>query len=230
MASYRVRPYDPDRDIDACARVQVSAFGHNHWPFWQKAHSRLARDFVAFMAGLGNLNLVAEDMESGRVSGFVFAASPLNSRSLLNASGKIIKLLGFGMIGLPGWKIIAFRHARRFISAMSRLMREHPSYDPHTEILEFAVHEEAQGKGAGRMLMDSAVRELARRGAKQVVLMTDSTMSWRFYERYGYKRVRDVDFGNAYELATGSLSEHGYSYELDIPDKMNALQREGRAA
>lgn len=146
-----------------------------------------------------------------------------------NALGAILKLAGFGLAGLPLWKGIAFRHAARFLSSMYRLMKVHPQHNPHAEIIEFAMHESARGKGAGKMLMDRAVRALHEKGARQVVLMTDSTMSWKFYERYGYVRVRDVDFGDTYELATGSKSEHGYSYELDIPKKIAELEKMPKA-
>ncbi len=69
---YLIRPLDLAKDREACAAAQVSAFGHNHWPFWQKAHSRLAPDVIGVMAGMGNLNWVAEETETGRVVGFVF--------------------------------------------------------------------------------------------------------------------------------------------------------------
>ncbi len=222
---YRLRPPDFPKDTAACAQVQMSAFGHNHWPFWQKGHRRLAGDFVRVMAGMGNLNLIAEDAETGRIVGFVFAGYPVDNASVRRALFSIFRLLGMGLINLPFWKGEAFRHARRYLPAMYRLMKVHPAHNPHAEIIEFAVHEEAQGKGVGKLLMDSAVRELNARGAKQVVLMTDSTMSWKFYERYGYARVRDVDFGDTYEIATGSKFEHGYSYELDVPKKSAELEK-----
>lgn len=224
---YHIRPPDFTRDLESLAQAQISAFGHNHWPFWQKGHGRLAGDFVGAMGALGNINYVAEDTATGRVVGFVFAGYPLSGSSIRQAIGPIGKLLGFGLIGLPVWKGEAFRHAARFLPAMYQLMKVHPSHDPHAEIIEFAVHEEAQGKGVGKLLMNAAVNDLHRRGAKQVVLLTDSTMSWKFYERYGYCRVRGVDFGDTYEVATGSKSEHGYSYELDVSKKAAELKAAG---
>ncbi|HEX7480417.1 MAG TPA: GNAT family N-acetyltransferase [Polyangiales bacterium] len=217
---YRLRTPDLSKDTDACARVQVSAFGHNHWPFWQKGHHRLATDFVRVMGMLGDLNFVAEDADTGRIVGLLFAGYPMDGKAVRRALSSIVKLLWFGFVGLWVWKGETFRHGIRFLRAIYRLAKVHPSYEPHAEIIEFAVHEEAQRKGVGKLLMDAAVRELHRRGAKQVVLMTDSTMSWTFYERYGFARVRDVDFGATYEIATGSSSEHGYSYELDVPKRV----------
>lgn len=226
---YRLRTPDFSTDTDACAQVQVSAFGHNHWPFWQRGHRRLPSDFVRVMGMLGDLNFVAEDSETGRIVGLLFATCPLDSRAVRRAFGAVVKLLWFGLLGLAQWKRETFQHGIRFLRAILRLSKVHPSYVPHAEILEFAVHADARGQGIGRMLMDAAVAELQRRGAKRAALMTDSTMSWRFYEQYGFARVRELDFGATYEIATGSKSERGYSYELDVPKRAAELDALPRA-
>ena len=68
--------------------------------------------------------------------------------------------------------------------------------------------------------MDQAILEMDKRNAQKVILLTDSTMSWQFYEKYQYKRIIEVDMNAAYWVAMQSKEEYGYIYELDIKEKV----------
>ena len=98
-------------------------------------------------------------------------------------------------------------------------MAKAPHYSPHYEVFLFVMHEKLQGKGYGNKLMDTAVKAIKECGAEQVTLLTDSTMSWQFYERYGYRRIIETNMGAAYKVALNSEQEYGYIYQLELKNK-----------
>jgi ribosomal-protein-alanine N-acetyltransferase len=62
------------------------------------------------------------------------------------------------------------------------------------ELVSVAVEPAARGKGAASALLESTLRRLARRGARQLSLVVRVTNepARAFYEKYGFRRVRIV--------------------------------------
>jgi ribosomal protein S18 acetylase RimI-like enzyme len=56
------------------------------------------------------------------------------------------------------------------------------------EVVFFAVDPKYQGKGIGRALMDRFVRHALRYKIRAISVPTDETASFRFYEKYGFRR------------------------------------------
>ena len=71
--------------------------------------------------------------------------------------------------------------------------------------------------------MNRALARVRELGGTRMHAMTDSSMSWRFYARYGYERRASVDLLDLYELAMGKQHEQGYVYSLDVAKKVEAL-------
>ena len=225
---YRIAEYDSARHLEGCAEALRSAFSHNHWPAWQCASPRLARDFTASMAAVCDSNFVVEDA-AGAARGQVFCMAPTTRAQVLRGMPRALSMTAQFLTGLYLPRPTALRHLYAFGRGMSGILRAHPTHDPHFEVMLFAIHESMQGKGWGRKLMDAAVARFAERGAARAVLVTDSTMSWRFYERYGYERTLSMPMGSAYKVAMDSGSEDAYVYELDVGAAAQRIARE-RAA
>ena len=65
---------------------------------------------------------------------------------------------------------------------------------PRAELISVAVDPECRGQGAADALMQSTLRRLARRRALRFALMVKltNTSARRFYEKYGFRKVRLV--------------------------------------
>lgn len=224
-SEYRITAYEPARHLEGCTRALRSAFSHNHWPAWQCASPRMARDFTAALAAISDLNLVIED-DSGGAHGQIFCMAPAKRSRMLRGLPAIARLAGLFATGLYFPRPAAIRHLMGIGRGYWGLFRNHPVHDPHFEVVLFAIHESVQGKGLGKRLMNAAIEEFGKRGAMNAILMTDSTMSWQFYERYGYQRAMSVPMGSAYRLAMDSDSEDAYVYRLDVPAACERIARE----
>jgi ribosomal protein S18 acetylase RimI-like enzyme len=60
------------------------------------------------------------------------------------------------------------------------------------EIRYLYVEEAARGRGLGRRLLESALREAERRGCAQVVLSTHSFQAPGFYKKHGFVEVARI--------------------------------------
>lgn len=88
------------------------------------------------------------------------------------------RLLGYSKLGLaPGWP----EHARG-----QRAM----------ELKQLYAAPDATGRGIGRTLMDRALAEARARGADEIQLSvySENPGAQRFYARYGFEKVADIQF------------------------------------
>lgn len=205
------------------AEVLASSFSHDHWPFWENASPKLALDVAVLMSRLSDLNYVIVEHESGKVYGQIFCMAPLAKVNVIKSLPLLFKIILKGFTGLYFFDNTAWKH----LFALRRVypfLKAHPSNDPHFEVFLFAMHEKMQGKGFGKQLMNAAILEMHKRGSEKVILLTDSTMSWEFYERYGYKRIIDKSIGSAYKIAMNTDQEFGYIYELAVKEKVKQIE------
>lgn len=222
--AYQIVPFDKSKHSVDVAEAMASGFSHDHWPFWSHSSFRFVYDVTRLMSSLCDLNFVVEERSTGKALGQIFCMAPSSKILSIKSLPLILKLITFSFLGLYFFRAVAWRHLfalRQFIP----FLKKHPKNSPHFEVLLFVMHESMQGKGYGNKLMDVAINEMNNRGADKVILLTDSTMSWKFYERYGYKRAVDINLGSAYKVAMGSEREYGYVYELDVAE--NVAQRQG---
>jgi ribosomal protein S18 acetylase RimI-like enzyme len=217
---FHIVAYNENKHAQSVADSMASGFSHDHWPLWQKASPRFVYDLVRLMGKVSNLNFVVEEKETGKAYGQIFCMAPASARNILLAVPLLLKMLIFIPLNLYFFKNTAWKHIFAVAKGLGPLMLKAPHSSPHFEVFLFVMHEKLQGKGYGNKLMDAAIKEIKNLGAEKVTLLTDSTMSWQFYERYGYKRIIEMDVGAAYKIAMNSDQEYGYIYELDFKEKL----------
>ncbi len=97
-----------------------------------------------------------------------------------------------------------------------KLMLNMPDSDASIEML--IVGSEHRGKGVGGQLVDRFLAAAREAGSSMVTVYTDDRMSdWRFYERWGFKRVRTFH-DNITSRYSGS-DANGIIFALDLQGK-----------
>jgi ribosomal protein S18 acetylase RimI-like enzyme len=210
-----LRAFDPSRDLEAARRVVAAAFGHSHWPFFEDADPALTRDFVELLVGYGSHPLVA--VTNNEVAGVLLGTHGPGAARLPGAARVVARLLR----RIATNEYHAGPRARRFLADVVRtwtpvVVRTSPHAGPQGEALLFAVHPERQRMGLGKALMDRFVATAADAGLPRLVLLTDTTMSWQFYEAYGYRRVSALSLGDCYRVSLPQHRATAFLYALDL--------------
>lgn len=145
------------------------------------AHLYRTDDLNAFLAQVYSVEAVADEI----------ADASITHRLAVDGRGA---LAGFAKLKQPGW-YTAYSDALRPIS-LGQLYT-----DPdHT------------GKGIGARLMDWALDEARRRScdAVQLSVWSENYGAQRFYQRYGFTKIADIDF------MVGSQRDDEFLYELRL--------------
>lgn len=207
---YLIRRFDPKKDLDAVYRCFVSGFHHNCWPLIDHAEPRVVGDSLLMTARAGDASFVAE--ADGEARGFLVGYFPLEGlkmpRAAMLSIGYSLKVL------LRRFDMTAFSRAfywRRALGQLAFIVRSPKS---PSEILILCSQREYRG-GIGRALMDAWVAEVRDRGYSRTTVCTDSTVSYDFYERYGFARVRDFPLKMYFHSMPG-VDVRGYVYSLEL--------------
>jgi GNAT superfamily N-acetyltransferase len=215
-AGVTVRDYNPVRDIDGVYRAFCSGFGHVFWPMIEEADPELIKDVVRALSALGNHNLVAD--ADGEAVGILAGCVGIKPRLAASAFKQNLLVL------LP--RIImnqynATRKARKHIQLVNKnylpfSIKSTPTFFPFCEVLLFVIVKEYRGRGVGRLLMDEYVRRVRDGGGKRAVVLTDSELSWWFYQAYGFKRIKSYPLRDCYAISRPGREVTGYSYLLKV--------------
>lgn len=207
---FLVREFDPVRDIEGVYRCFVSGFYHNSWPLVEHAEKRLLTDSLLMDARMSRVALVAE--ADGEVGGVLFGFFPREGltlpRSLAETAWFTLKVL------LRRYRMTPFGRAafwRHYLSELSFVVRH---VETRAEVLMLTSRKEYRG-GIGRALMDEWVARVRERGYSSTTVSTDSTVSWDFYERYGFERIREFPIKMFFHSLPG-VDVRGYIYRLDL--------------
>ncbi len=211
-----IRPYDPARDLDGVCRTFKRAFHRSYWPMFDEADPQLARDVVGGLTSYGNGSTVAE--AAGRIVGFLIGYADIELEASLRA-GAI--LFGRMAPGLALGRYHASRRARRFLYDVARdflpfVALSTPRTWPWCEVQVFGVDPDCQGRGVGQRLMDRFVSHAEEAGVHQVLVVTDTTLSWRFYPSYGFRRVTAAPIERAYQVSIPGEDVTALIYSLDL--------------
>jgi ribosomal protein S18 acetylase RimI-like enzyme len=207
---YEVRRFDPERDLDAAYRCYVSGFHHNSWPIIDHAEPRLVKDLILNLDRIADAVFVAE--VDGEARGVLAGYFPADERTLLRAAALtagfqfkvLLRRYRMDPIARAAW----WRMDIGFVSFMIRQPRS------PAEVLMLCSQKEYRG-GIGRAMMDAWVHETGARGYDSTIVNTDSTVSWDFYERYGFQRVREFPT-KMFCYSLPGVDVRGYIYSLDI--------------
>ena len=205
-----IRRFDPKRDIEAAYRCYVSGFYHNMWPIIDHSEPRIIKDFMLSFSRAVDATFVAEaDGEArGLLMGFFPARRASLVRVVLAQVAMHIKVL------FRRYNMTPFARAawwRVGIGELAYLVHQEKA---PAEVLLLTSRKDYRG-GIGRALMDAWVEETRAQGYDKIVVSTDSTVSYDFYERYGFKRVRDFPL-KCFFYSLPGVDVHGYIYSLDI--------------
>jgi len=208
---FLIRRFNPATDMDSAFRCYVESFYHNSWPLIDHAEPRLVRDSIAAIVKMSDVPLVAE--ADGEARGMLVGSFPKERFAVLRAlmawAALLLKVL------LRRYEMTAFARAafwRRVTSEFSFIVR---GLGTPAEVL-MLVSQEAYRGGIGRALMDDWVAEVRAKGYDHTTVSTDSTVSWDFYERYGFVRTHEFPIKMFFHSLPGT-DVRGYIYRYDIP-------------
>jgi ribosomal protein S18 acetylase RimI-like enzyme len=196
----RIRDCDPGRDLDGLCRTFSGAFHHTFWPVIDEAEPELIRHMMRGLLAFSPQSLVATEGD-GSIVGFILGYTGFDLQGMMRGAAVFLNWIFSGLL-LNRFR--ASPMARRFIldvaHHMGPIMLRGLRHDtnPACEVNVFAVDPASQGRGIGKRLMDEFVREAKTAGARQVVLLTDTTLSWQFYPSYGFHEARRFEVPRAY--------------------------------
>jgi GNAT superfamily N-acetyltransferase len=203
MIDTNIRPFDPQKDWDAARRCFDEGFEHIMWPSIEHARPSLHTDYLKFFYKMSTDFLVAE--VDGEIHGFIFGAAPFRAMGLISAIFfYLVHMVPKAFINGYGMNWLAYKHFFRLFYGYAPLVIYHPFQWPMCEVTLFTSRKTHRGQGLGRRLMDAFVDRVRARGHAGTFVSTDTALSYRFYESYGFKLVSDY-------------AQRAYKYS--IPDK-----------
>jgi GNAT superfamily N-acetyltransferase len=209
--TYLIREFRPSSDLNDAYECFVSSFHHVQWPIIDEANSQLIKDIILLDHHIGSKTFVAE--VEGRVRGVLIGSF----RSDLDTTGRALvastRMLCRWIAGRYHLSALAKKHLFQLFRSFLPYFYLHP-HNSDAETLLLMSHKEYRG-GIGRALMDAWVTEIRSYGCETATVGTDSTLSWDFYERYGYRRVREFDY-TAYKHSLSKEKVKGYIYWIDV--------------
>jgi ribosomal protein S18 acetylase RimI-like enzyme len=213
LDTYIVRRFEPERDLAGACDAFISGFHHILWPLIDHADRSLVEDMILTAHRMSAATYVAE--ADGEARGILVGALPFDNR-------EVARQVGFGLSFLWRWfagrnraKATPFARAcmRRVLIGYLPFFYRHP-LSPSTETLMLTSQKEYRG-GIGRVMMDAWVAESRARGYRKTTVCTDTKLSWDFYERYGFRRVREFNL-TAYHYSLPDDVVTGFIYSMDI--------------
>jgi GNAT superfamily N-acetyltransferase len=209
---YLVRAFQPERDLDGVYKAFVEGFHHILWPMIDHAHRSMVDDLVLTGHRMGVSTFVAE--ADGEARGVLVGACPSEPREFMRIVRLFNAYIWYWFFGEGRGKArpLARAHARRMLLGYAPHVYLHPM-SPSTETLLLTSQSDYRG-GIGRAMMDAWVAESRSRGYGRTTVGTDTKLSWDFYERYGFRRVREFKM-SAYHYSLPDDDVTGIIYSLD---------------
>jgi ribosomal protein S18 acetylase RimI-like enzyme len=207
---YLIREFRPSVDLNDAYACYISSFYHTEWPLVDGADHQFIKDNLLLLHYLGSKTLVAEADGGARgiLVGLLRPRLTLAGRAL-KAAAKILYRL---ITGRYRMNTLAKKHCFQHVRGFLPYIFLHPSGEAETLLL---ISQKEYRGGIGRALMDEWIEEVRSKGLRNATVGTDSALSWDFYERYGYQRVREFNF-TAYKYSLPAKKVKGYIYSLDI--------------
>lgn len=208
--TYLIREFNPSSDLDGAYECYVSSFYQINWPIVDGADPQLIKDMILFLHHIGSKTLVAE--ADGRARGVLVGRLRPRLTTAGRALAASVRMLCRWIAGRYRLSALAKKHLFQLFRGSFPYIYFDTSSDAETLLL--MSHKEYRG-GIGRALMDAWIAEARSSGAHNASVGTDSTLSWDFYERYGYRRVREFNY-TAYKYSLPGEKVKGYIYEIEL--------------
>lgn len=211
-----IRDYRPALDIEAAWKAFISGYGHSFRPAIEEAAPELIMDYMRGITIFGNQNLVAD--LNGEAVGILSGCVGMGPRRIF--PGLIQNVFNFfPKLALNRYN--ASRKARKHIWLVLKnylpfSFLKMPHSIPFCQVLLFTLRKEHRGKGVGRMMMDEYIRRVKAGGGNRIVLATDTTAGWRFYDNYGFKRIVSAPLHDCFSVALPGEEVTGYIYSLNL--------------
>lgn len=175
-----------DRTIlDDCATIHSLVIPGGFLPTFGRYFLRHLYDF--FASSEKSFLIVAR--ENDETLGFICGSYGVGS---LYKSFVIRKAV---FIGVPVcWKLLSRGTMRKVLEVVSYPVGEERDDLPGSEILNFCVSSECQGKGVGAQLFQESTKQFAKHGIGSIRIVTgsDQVSAQRFYEKMGATLVTTV--------------------------------------
>ena len=95
-------------------------------------------------------------------------------------------------VGLPQWRTLrSFFGFERVYGQLCEDVRQAGTWSLSDEVMLFAVHSVARGRGVGSRLYRDLMSHLREHGRAELFLYTDELCTYRFYERAGLVRAAE---------------------------------------
>jgi len=205
--------YEPD--LSLCAGIGVQVFPVVTGGFAGKEISQVMEGQVDSCHAVCNYHELA--VVDGAVVGLIFGWVS-SGCVVIDGLRRLRRLLSIPvrfLLGRYGSRRKLIRYFGPCLQAVRVARRNAPG--SQAEVVLFAVSPGYQGLGIGRALMDRFVHHASKCKARVISVTTDETLSFRFYERYGFRRwaeYRDV----LTSYCSGGRSIKGFIYRLLLPE------------
>lgn len=218
IENVKIRPLDLDRDFDQVLDCFNQGFEHTLWPTLRHASSAAHRDIVRLLAMLST-DLYAAEVE-GEVHAVLFGATPLRLRNMARfALFFAVCLLPRGVLNRYRMNRLAYRHFFQVLYGFSFFLFYHSALSSTCEVMLFTSTRKYRSRGLGRKLMDAFVQDVHARGFSRAFVCTDTALSYRFYENYGFQ-LRQRFEQRAYRYSIPGRSFEARVYRLDLRDEV----------
>lgn len=212
-----VREYDPARDREAVRECFESGFRHGMWPLFDYSETRAIDDMIEVDLRSASDCLVAE--VDGVARGVLIGKTRQRALRAVREYGLLAGFIWRRWVSDRGaMRPFARANLRRELFAEVQYQLHSPrgkgARGRTAEVYDLASVEGYRG-GIGTALMDEFARRAKAAGARRIELGTDSELAWRFYEKYGFRRVSEFPL-HLYDYSLPDRDVTGYIYVLDI--------------
>lgn len=169
--------------LPACRQIGVEVFPIYGIQFTKKGSSKVMNAHIDSCYALSTYSELA--IVDKKVVGFIFGRIKRRFNPI-NFLKRLVFIAIRFLRGKYGNRKNLFRFIIPCIQEANNLNKNLPPNEG--EVVLFAVAPKYHNKGIGRMLMDRFVSHALRHGSSILAVPTDETVSYWFYERYGFRK------------------------------------------
>lgn len=209
-----IRNYN-DKDFSRCIEIvnKVWDFDNRFNP--AQLSELFKRVYVGSSLSASNYSVVVE--EDGFVKGFLLGKCGNNNLYKTEYSGLIGNLRLLTQLLLV--KEVKLKKKLYYLDIIGEHEKNRRKIEPsrENEVNLFAVDPNTQGKGYGKILMNSFIEFCKKQNVNRVTLDTDKECNYGFYDHFGFK-VKG-EFYSPLQKEYSGKSGDSYIYELKIDNK-----------